>query len=252
LQPAPGVRIACHCLLLEDERGLALVDTGIGLHDAAHPTERLGQGLIDQAGFRFDVDDTAARRVERLGLARADVRHVVLTHADPDHTGGLADFPAAAVHVAIEELDEVARGRPRYAPAHFAHGPAWRHRTRAAARPWFGLKARPLPLGFDAEVLLVPLPGHTLGHCGVAVEHDGGWLLHVGDAYYLRAELERDDHPASAFAARAAEDDAARRRSVSEVRRLLRDHGDVIGVMGYHDPAELPGALPSPAGGSVP
>jgi glyoxylase-like metal-dependent hydrolase (beta-lactamase superfamily II) len=29
---------------------------------------------------------------------------------------------------------------------------------------------------------LVPLFGHTRGHCGVAVRTASGWLFHVGDA----------------------------------------------------------------------
>ena len=33
--------VVCHCLLLEDESGLALVDTGIGLLDVQTPVERL-------------------------------------------------------------------------------------------------------------------------------------------------------------------------------------------------------------------
>jgi hypothetical protein len=32
-QAPPNPRVVCHCLLLEDEGGLALVDTGIGLLD---------------------------------------------------------------------------------------------------------------------------------------------------------------------------------------------------------------------------
>ena len=40
------------------------------------------------------------------------------------------------------------------------------------------------------EVLLVPLPGHTRGHCGVAVRRSDDWLLHCGDAYFHRSEVE--------------------------------------------------------------
>jgi hypothetical protein len=29
---------------------------------------------------------------------------------------------------------------------------------------------------------LVPLFGHTRGHCGVAIRNGSGWLFHVGDA----------------------------------------------------------------------
>jgi glyoxylase-like metal-dependent hydrolase (beta-lactamase superfamily II) len=239
LHAPPHPKAACHCLLLEDPAGLALVDTGIGLLDVRDPVGRVGQPLIDLAGFQFHEEQAAARRVEALGFRPADVTHVLLTHADPDHTGGLADFPAAAVHLSAEELAAVERGHWRYLPAHFAHGPRWRPHP-PATRDWFGLPARPVNLGFASEVLLVPLFGHTVGHCGVAVRQGDRWALHVGDAYYLRVELTTDDHPVSALAAQRADDDPARRASLEHLRRLARDHAAGIDLFGYHDFGEFP------------
>ncbi len=37
--------------------------------------------------------------MKRLGYSINDVRHIILTHLDLDHAGGLHDFPNAAVHV---------------------------------------------------------------------------------------------------------------------------------------------------------
>lgn len=241
LHAPPHPPAACHCLLLEDPAGLALVDTGIGLLDVRDPEGRIGRQLIDLAGFQFHEDQTAARQVEKLGFRPADVRHVVLTHADPDHTGGLADFPHARVHVSEEEHAAVARGHWRYLPAHFGHGPRWQTHPPSARR-WFGLEARPVDLGFAAEVLLVPLFGHTHGHCGVAVRRGDRWALHVGDAYYLRVELVTDDHPVSALAAQRADDNARRVASLDHLRRLARDHAAEVDLFGYHDFTEFPPA----------
>ncbi|MBI1321900.1 MBL fold metallo-hydrolase [bacterium] len=235
--------VVCHCLLIQDHSVLALVDTGIGLNDIRNPVERLGQSLIEQAGFRFREHDTAVKRTESLGLNPADVKHIILTHCDPDHVGGLADFPNAEVHLSEEELNHSKSGNPRYVMTMFEHGPKWR--THApSSRTWFGLEARPISLNFESEILLIPLFGHTLGHCGVAVRKpDGGWLLHVGDAYYLRAELTEEHHPVSAFAAMRADDDTRRLRSLKELRRLHYEHSDEIELFGYHDLSELPNGL---------
>lgn len=230
--------VVCHCLLLDDPNGLALVDTGIGLLDVQNPAERLGRPLIDAAGFQFHAHDTAVRRIEGFELSPGEVGHIVLTHADPDHTGGLADFPAAHVHVSEEELASVSSGHWRYVSTHFAHNPRWQLHG-GSTRDWFGLEARPVDLGFTSEVLLIPLFGHTRGHCGVAISQGDRWLLHVGDAYYLRAELTDENHPVSALAAQRADDDPLRRKSLSELRRLFRDHGDQIEMCGYHDIGEL-------------
>jgi glyoxylase-like metal-dependent hydrolase (beta-lactamase superfamily II) len=169
-----------------------------------------------------------------LGRQPAEVAHIVLTHGDPDHAGGLADFPNAQVHVVAEELAAIAAGGWRYRAAQFTHGPRWLA-AAPSGRRWFGLEARPLPLGFDTEVF-----GHTLGNSGVAIRRGDRWLLHVGDAYYLRVELTTDDHPVSAMTAQRAADDAQRRASLEQLRRLSRDHPEEIEMVGYHDITEFP------------
>lgn len=234
--------VVCHCLLLEDETGLALVDAGIGLLDVKDPVARLGQQLIELAGFQFHEHDTAVRRIESLGLDPGNVQHIVLTHCDPDHAGGLTDFPTAQVHVSVEELTQATSGHWRYVPGQFAHEPNWQTHGEPT-RDWFGLPAHQVPLEFSSEVLLVPLFGHTLGHCGVAIQQEDRWLLHVGDAYYLRAELTDENHPVAALAAQRAENDEWRRASLDHLRRLFNEHGDEIAMCGYHDITELPEQL---------
>jgi glyoxylase-like metal-dependent hydrolase (beta-lactamase superfamily II) len=238
-------------------------------HDSSHQLRNAGGSVVSDGGVpllaaarwravgagrywhwpggcsQFHESDTAVRRIEALGLDPEKVRHIVLTHGDPDHAGGLADFPNALVHIAQEELVRIESGHWRYVPAQFAHGPVWKA-YGPAPRRWSGLEARPVDLGFSAEVLLVPLFGHTLGHCGVAVQQEGRWLLHVGDAYYLRAELTTDDHPVSAIACQRADDDAQRRESLERLRDLVRHHGEEVDLVGYHDLAELPAGYPLP------
>lgn len=104
-------RLVCHCLLIETDRhGLVLVDTGIGLRDVQAPRPRLGWFFLLLNGIRLEEGQTALRRIERLGFRAADVRHIVLTHLDFDHAGGIEDFPEATVHVLGPEL-EAASGR---------------------------------------------------------------------------------------------------------------------------------------------
>jgi len=239
LHAPPNPQAACHCLLLEDDGRLALVDTGIGLQDIARPFERIGQPAIEAAGFQFSEPLTAARQIEQLGFRAADVVDIVLTHGDPDHAGGLADFPAAAVHVSQEEFARLEAGHWRYSPSQFEHQPHWVLHAKSDDR-WFGVEGRPLGLSIRAETVLVPLFGHTLGHCGVAVRDGRRWLLHVGDAYYLRVELSTDDHPVSALASMRADNDEQRRSSLAELRRLARDHATEIEMFGYHDFTEFP------------
>ncbi|HMJ38052.1 MAG TPA: MBL fold metallo-hydrolase, partial [Verrucomicrobiae bacterium] len=94
--------IVCHCLAIEAGEELILVDTGFGIEDAQDP-RRLGVQRLVNA--RPEVGTTALKQLEGLGFTASDVRHIVTTHLDPDHTGGLPDFPAAEVHVFAPELE---------------------------------------------------------------------------------------------------------------------------------------------------
>lgn len=231
--------VVCHCLALIEGDAVALVDTGIGLRDISDPRGRLGQGLIDAAGYQFNERDTAVRRLQTLGLAPEQVTDIILTHADPDHAGGLADFPSAQVHLADEELKSIDTGHPRYAPRQFDHDPNWKA-YRAQDTDWFGLPARRVETPLTSQVLLIPLPGHTPGHAGVAVEQPNGWFLHVGDAYYLRAELADPHHPVSAMAEAAAVNNELRLASLEQLRRIATSYADTVSMCGYHDISELP------------
>jgi glyoxylase-like metal-dependent hydrolase (beta-lactamase superfamily II) len=93
------------------------------------------------------------------------------------------------------------------------------------------------------DVALVPLVGHTRGHCGVAVRDGAGWLLHAGDAYFFHGEVDpqrpRSTPGLALFQRLVAIDDRARRKNQARLRELVRDHGSEVRVFSAHDPVEL-------------
>jgi glyoxylase-like metal-dependent hydrolase (beta-lactamase superfamily II) len=240
-------KMVCHCLLIETDDGLVVVDTGIGLDDIRDPKRRLGGGFVNAVSPALDESETALRQVERLGFGRGDVRHIVLTHLDVDHAGGLPDFPDAKVHVFGREHDAGMkrpsfRERERYRPTQWAHGPNWVVHPNAG-EAWFGFETVRAIENVGTDVLLVPLHGHTRGHCGVAVKTGGSWLLHCGDAYFSHGEVHGDVPTCPpglrAFQKIMAIDDAARLRNQDRVRALVSAHGGDIEVFCAHDPNEL-------------
>ncbi len=233
----PNPASLCHCLLLEDANGYALVDTGFGTGEMANPTARFGAEAVAFWGIQGDPSLTAAHQLGQRGIAPADVRHIIMTHLDVDHAGGLADFPNAYVHLASEELANLQDGNKRYAAPQFAHGPQWQPYSDNDGE-WLGLPARKLALGFTEDVLLIPLFGHTRGHCGVAIPQDGKWLLHAGDVYYRRTEVTQESDPLDALVARFADDDSLRRESLARVKELARSHAEDVTVFSTHDTLE--------------
>ncbi|WP_313619208.1 MBL fold metallo-hydrolase [Pantoea septica] len=96
---SPLAHLSCHCLLLEtDTQGLVLVDTGIGLQDMAHRGRLSGFFRLFN-NIQFDRRLSAWQQIVDLGFKPEDVRHIILTHLDFDHAGGISDFPQARVHL---------------------------------------------------------------------------------------------------------------------------------------------------------
>ncbi|MEV0246219.1 MBL fold metallo-hydrolase [Nocardia sp. NPDC050712] len=232
-----------HCLLIETGTGLVLVDTGYGLGCVHDPGRMIGPARF-ALGTKLRENETAIRQIEGLGYDPADVRDIILTHLDLDHAGGLADFPDATVHVhglelrAVTEPKTVAE-RLRYRRQQWAHEPKWLVNENVSGGDWFGFGAvRDLP-GLPSEILVVPLPGHTRGHIGVAVDTGSGWLLHAGDAYYLGSEID-PVRPHTPLIWRLYETGAILARAYHENRRRLaelnRAHGSEITIFSSHDP----------------
>ena len=200
-------KCTCLCMLLEVGEQLVLVDTGMSVKDIKdiEGIRRLGHtniildsffdNIIRSAQKTMNPDQTAIRQVESLGFRAEDVMHIICTHLDFDHAGGLCDFPHAQVHVLHTEYEAALkprgfRERERYRQHYFTHGPNWRTYKETSKEPWFGMDCIRELDGLPPEIILVPLYGHTRGHCGVAVQTEEGWILHCGDAYYVRRELE--------------------------------------------------------------
>ncbi|NJC34527.1 glyoxylase-like metal-dependent hydrolase (beta-lactamase superfamily II) [Sphingomonas jejuensis] len=246
--------IVCHCLLVEtNAHGLVLVDTGYGLRDVAHPHRRPDPRITlawrTMLNIRLHERETAIRQVEALGYQATDVRHIIATHLDFDHAGGLEDFPKATVHVMKREYDDalgphrgiVAQNRWRRRQLDEVAG--WRT-YGARGEPWFGFDAVRNLEGLPPEILMVPLPGHTWGHAGVAIDRGAaGWLLHAGDAYFYRGEMRsarRRCTPGLCAYQRLMEVDATSRlNNQARLRALSVEKRDEVTVTCTHDPVEL-------------
>jgi glyoxylase-like metal-dependent hydrolase (beta-lactamase superfamily II) len=224
-----------------------LVDSGIGVDDV-RDTRRLG-ALFGPA-MSIDARQThmpALPQIEALGFRREDVRHIVLTHIDFDHAGGLPDFPAARVHVHASEREAALtratlKARTRYRWPQLAHGPAW-ETYDTGGETWKGVPAVRQLAGLPPEILALPMPGHSRGHAAVAVDTGRGWLVHAGDAYFHRGVIERGgDTSSTPWPLRwierliAADYQGVRKNHAALAALAQRDD---VTVFSAHDPVEF-------------
>lgn len=163
---APGVyrvdairiKNAINVLLLENDDGWTLVDTGL-------------------AGSVGRIKDALAS----LGAGPEDLKRIFITHQHDDHTGGLKGLlewaPEAEVGATAHEADVIS-GRRGLDPPSNAF---FRRMVGDAQGPGISvgkvLRENDLVSGFR----LISTPGHTLGHVSLLRDSDG--LLFTADAF---------------------------------------------------------------------
>ena len=197
----------CHCLFIQSAEHRILIDTGLSEAEL-HQPRRLGP-FARALGLRAEPQRAARTQLQALGVDPSSITDIVLTHLDLDHAGGVADFPQAKIHVHLRELGaaqapKTLGERWRYRPNQWAqakwvlHGEASEGiaTSQISPPPEGELEKIPVIQSDSLEVALVPLFGHTRGHCGVWVRSQGETLLHCGDSYYDSSELHR---PSSFF-----------------------------------------------------
>jgi len=170
--PKESIRAGLNVVLMEDQMGLTLLDTGSG-------------------SFSLGGDPTGGRLVDNLntiGVAPEDINNVVITHAHPDHLGAFsldfqtATFPNATHYISRDEwnywtnLPDNALALDRDM-AQFIQPNLFAVESQAelyAGNPHFW-----------NHLSIVASPGHTIDHKSILLESQGEQLILAGDAIIL-------------------------------------------------------------------
>lgn len=236
-----------HCLAIETQMGIVLVDTGLGTLDILTPQKRISGIYGKLLNLQLELKETAIGQLQALGFNSDDVTHIVLTHLDFDHAGGITDFPKARVHVLRSEVEAAMGpvtwiGKNRYRQTQWNLQRNWETYERGGEN-WFDFKCVRDLKGLPPEILMVPLAGHTLGHCGVAIDTGQQWLLHAGDAYFHHREIETENYCCPLglrlFQRLMEEDHDLRIMNQARLRSLKKNYGGKIKIFSSHDAVEF-------------
>ncbi len=144
------IRLDIDALLVRMPGHLVLVDTGYGA---------AGHGVLRDS-------------LKSAGVSPDDVTDILITHAHPDHVGGLVDpamapaFPKATVRMSAQEWA-------------FMNGEAAAKAIAAAVKPQ--IKTFEPGRSILPGITPVSLPGHTPGHVGYEIVSQGQSMVDIGD-----------------------------------------------------------------------
>jgi glyoxylase-like metal-dependent hydrolase (beta-lactamase superfamily II) len=239
-------QVVCHCLLIESNLGLVLVETGLSTRDLDPRHSRIPFPMRAALRPVLDPAQSALHQIQALGFSARDVRHIVVTHLDFDHAGGLSDFPDAKVHIFADEFEAATKPgtvseRQRYLQHCWSHGPHWQKHA-LYGESFHGLESVRALSESETDILLIPTQGHTRGHVAVAVRTDSGYLVHCGDAYFHRDEMHVPPScPVGfrAFQQLMAHDNLLRLKNQARLRALKQVGGPSLTLFSAHDPVEL-------------
>jgi glyoxylase-like metal-dependent hydrolase (beta-lactamase superfamily II) len=215
------------CLVVKTGKGTVLIDTGGGLTVNESPEE---DGLEPTSGHLM-------KHLSDEGIAREEITTVILTHAHPDHIGGVLDkdgnaaFPNAQYVISKTEWDF-------WTSKPILNNPALDKQTKeqlitTAVRNLLPLKGRIKLVDGEKEIVpgvnAIPAPGHTPGQNAVMVSSSNNQLLLLADSVLHPKHLE---NPAWRNAFDLDHDVAATTK-----RRLIdRAVADKANVLAYHFP----------------
>ncbi|MDF1578346.1 MAG: MBL fold metallo-hydrolase [Desulfobulbales bacterium] len=168
------VKLANTPILVRTPAADLIIDSGLGNKLTAK------QKKIFRVTGEWDVEGSLAR----IGLGREEIDHVILTHCDFDHAGGVVmrnragglelTWPNAAHHLQRAEWQDVVSPNRRSGEAYWPinldllGGHSLLNLVDGEAEPVPGIK-------------LLPTGGHTRGHQAVRLSSEGEKAVHLGD-----------------------------------------------------------------------
>ena len=225
------VRAGTFVTIFETLSGWAMIDSGYGVNDFDHPNLILRM-FTSFTRTPLEPKNCVIHQLNDFGLRPQQIKHIILTHMHIDHAGGIADFPWATVHVFEKEFQAAKKKSGRLGIGYNHH--QWSHYPylqiyRETDSTWYGFPAIKLP-GFSPEIFMIPMPGHTPGHCMVAFSTGEKWILQTGSAAYPFYLPEDQRAKAPQWFQRWLMGD-----NLPQLKQLWQDHGNEIQFLSSHE-----------------
>ena len=172
------------CYLLRHGDDYLLWDTGL-------PASLKGAALSDSGPMSASLEKTIDEQLNALGVSKAQIKIVAISHYHFDHVGQLPEFAHAKLLIGRGDWNAVtaAKPAPNVNPAPFK---SWIDGAVDNVEAVTGDK----DIYGDGSVTMLATPGHTPGHSSLLVRlvHKGPVLL-TGDAAHFTANYNNNGVP---------------------------------------------------------
>ena len=226
---------AYSAVLIRHPRGTFLYDTGFcrNIYSFLRNQSVLFRTLLGS----FVFEQALSSHLQQLEMKPDDLDFVLLSHLHWDHVSGIPDLPGVPLRINRVEYDSAKADPSRGGVSELI----WQfmgdnpHELFDCAGPTYMGFRSSYDLFGDGSLVLVPLPGHTLGHTGLFINRaSGSRLFLVGDAVW---SAENYMYPATLHPALwclFTSDDASARQTLIDLYRFYHRHPE-IPLIGMHD-----------------
>jgi len=182
-----------YCWLIEHPEGLILVDTG----ETAKIYEK---GYLPDGGLyhkavetRIKPEEELPHQLAKIGVKPKNIKTVILTHMHGDHIGGLSHFEHCQIYVGKTEYEQ-ASGKKGAGNGYFKKNwPSWFQPTLISYSDGSeGNFDSSQKITADGKVVIVPTPGHSVGHQSILVKNEAHTTILAGDLTYNESTLKAE------------------------------------------------------------
>ncbi len=231
--------VTASALLIHHPKGALLIDTGSSpaLLQEAEELGLFSRFFIRNAAGRMAPRGRLEQLLGKVGLRPDELWGIVLSHAHPDHAGGVARAPGVPVWVGPPEvgfIQAAARGEKNAVMPAQARALVGQVRAIPFAPAPYANYDESWDVFGDGTVVVVPTYGHTPGSVATFVSFGAQRLIHVGDLINVRESIDRNVPKSRLFGALTDEDGGRTRHEVAKLVQL-RQQDPAVQFLPAHD-----------------
>lgn len=216
-----AVPLGMQIMLIKKANKVIMIDSGLGKGLAS-------TGLLQQA-------------LAEAGFIPSDISEIVLTHAHPDHIGGLVNasgnlaFPTANIHIAKIEYDFWNQKNPDFSKSALKDKPSYLAEIIKGIQQTLSI-VKPKLIFFEQETILldciklISAPGHTPGLTLMKVFSGDNELVHIADL--IHSDVLQFPNPEWGFSG----DTDTKKASSTRRSKLSQFAKDKTHILAYHLP----------------